>query len=232
MKQLIGLILGMTLLVSNTHALDFGVGVKAGTLGAGVDLSFGLTKTINARIGFTGVDVDSEQETLSVGDPGLEEDMFATLDADYGANGLLFDWYVFDGTFHVTAGMVKNNGAMELSAALQTGVTYTVGGQPFDSNDIIGNIGGSVNLGDSYQPYLGIGWGRKADDDPGFSLSVELGVALLDPEAQLQATLNPGGSLTQAELDALLRDTEDEFESELDEFELFPVLSLGLNYAF
>jgi hypothetical protein len=232
MKHLVGIFLGMTLMTSNAEALDIGVGVKAGTLGAGVDLSIALTKTINARIGVTGVDVDSEQETLSVGDPGLEEDMNATLDADYGANGLLFDWYVFDGTFHVTAGMVKNNGAVDLSAALQTGVTYTVGGQPFDSNDIVGNIGGSVNLGDSYQPYLGIGWGRKADDDPGFSLSVELGVALLDPEAQLQATLNTGGSLTQPELDALLRDTEDEFESELDEFELFPVLSIGLNYAF
>jgi hypothetical protein len=128
--------------------------------------------------------------------------------------------------------MVKNNGAVDLSAALQTGVTYEVGGQQFNSNDINGNIGGSVHLGDSYQPYLGIGWGRKADDEPGFSLSVELGVALLDPEAQLQATVASGSLLSQNDIDAMLRDAEDEFESELDEFELFPVLSIGLNYAF
>jgi hypothetical protein len=160
--------------------------------------------------------------------------MISTLDADYGANGLLFDWYVFDGTFHFTAGMVKNNGAVGITSSLQTGVTYQVGGVPFDSNDIIGDIGGSVNLGDSYQPYLGIGWGRKADDDPGFSLSVELGVALLDPEAQLQATVAGGSTAfpTQADLDAMLRDAEADFENELDEFELFPVFSLGVNYAF
>ena len=234
MKQLIGLILGMTLMASNANALDIGVGVKAGTLGAGVDLSFALTQTINARIGLTSVQIDSEQETLSVGDSGFEEDMLTTLDADYGASGLLFDWYVFDGTFHVTAGMVKNNGAVGISGQLQTGVTYTVGGQTFDSNDIIGNIGGDVSLGDSYQPYLGIGWGRKADDDPGFSLSVELGVALLDPKAQLVATVDvTGGTFAdQAALDAMLRDAEDNFESEFDEFEFFPVFSLGLNYAF
>ena len=234
MKQLIGMVMGMVLMSSNANALDIGVGVKAGTLGAGVDLSFALTQTINARIGVTSVQIDSEQETLSVGDTGFEQDMNATLDADYGASGLLLDWYVFDGTFHVTAGMVKNDGAVGIAGTLQTGVPYIIGGQPFNSTDIIGNIGGEVSLGDSYQPYLGIGWGRKADDDPGFSLSVELGVALLDPQAQLQATVDTSGTsgLDQTALDAILRDAEDNFESELDEFELFPVLSIGVNYAF
>ena len=199
-----------------------------------MDLSVALTQTINARIGLTSVQIDSEQEALSVGDPGFEQDMNATLDADYGASGLLLDWYVFDGTFHVTTGMVKNNGAVGISDSLQTGVTYRVGGQDFDSTDIIGNIGGDVSLGDSYQPYLGIGWGRKADDDPGFSLSVELGVALLDPQAQLEATVVPGSIVfpLQSDLDAMLRDAENNFESELDEFELFPVFSIGINYAF
>jgi len=226
--------LAITLLISNANAMDIGAGKKVGTLGAGVDLSIALTQTINARIGLTSVQIDSEQETLSVGDPGFEQDMNATLDADYGASGLLFDWYVFDGTFHVTAGMVKNNGAVGIAGTLQTGVTYTVGGQTFNSTDIIGNVGGDVSLGDSYQPYLGIGWGRKADDEPGFSLSVELGVALLDPQAQLQATVSPTSSnfLDQNALDAMLRDAEDNFESELDEFELFPVFSIGVNYAF
>ena len=226
--------MGFALVSSNANALDIGLGVKVGTLGAGVDLSVALTQTINARIGVTSVQVDSEQETLAVGDPGFEQDMNATLDADYGASGLLLDWYVFDGTFHVTAGMVKNNGAVDISGTLQTGVTYTVGGQVFDSTDINGDIGGNVSLGDSYQPYLGIGWGRKADDDPGFSLSVELGVALLDPQAQLEATVATGSTAfpLQSDLDAMLRDAEDNFESELDEFELFPVFSIGINYAF
>ena len=59
------------------------------------------------------------------------------VDADYGASGLLFDWYVFDGTFHMSAGMVRNNGALGIAGALSPGVTYTVGGQPFNSTDLI-----------------------------------------------------------------------------------------------
>jgi len=60
-------------------------------------------------------------------------------------------------------------------------------------------------LSESYEPYIGIEWGRKADDEPGFSLSVELGVALLDPQAELQATVALGGIFPdQAALDATL----------------------------
>ncbi len=77
MKQLIGIVMGSALMSSNANALDIGLGVKAGTLGAGVDISVALTQTINARIGLTSVQIDSEQETLSVGDPGFEQDMNA-----------------------------------------------------------------------------------------------------------------------------------------------------------
>ncbi len=233
MKRLIGIVLSMALLASNANALDIGVGVKAGTLGAGVDLSVALTKTINARIGLTGINIDSEQETLSLGDPGFEQDMSITVNADYGASGLLFDWYVFDGTFHMSAGILRNDGALGIAGALSPGVTYTVGGIPFDSADISGDISGDISLSESYEPYIGIGWGRKAGNGGGFSLTMDLGVALLDPQAQLLATVNAGGAfIDQAALDATLRDAEANFESEFDEFELFPVVSIGINYAF
>lgn len=48
MKKLSGLITAMLLLISNADALEVGVGVKAGTVGAGVDLSMALTQTINS----------------------------------------------------------------------------------------------------------------------------------------------------------------------------------------
>ena len=43
----------MLLMISNADALEVGVGVKAGTVGVGVDLSGALTQTINARISVT-----------------------------------------------------------------------------------------------------------------------------------------------------------------------------------
>ncbi|MDH3389331.1 MAG: hypothetical protein OEN02_15680 [Gammaproteobacteria bacterium] len=210
-----------------------GVGLKAGTLGLGVDVSVALTKTINARIALTSVEIDSQNETVTVGDAGSEGDIDAVLDADYGANALLVDWYVFNGTFHVTAGMVKNNGKADFRGTLLSNVV--IDGDPLSPSDLVGgSVGGQFSLGDSYQPYLGVGWGRKASSDPGLAFSVEIGVALLDPDAQLRATLDPGSInyANQPELQQTLDNAEADVEADLDEFELFPVLSFGVNYAF
>jgi hypothetical protein len=48
-------------------AADFGVGVKAGTLGYGADFDITLTKTINARIRLTNLKTDPQAETITVG---------------------------------------------------------------------------------------------------------------------------------------------------------------------
>ncbi len=223
----------LLLACSSAYAIDFGVGVKAGTVGVGAEISVALTQTINARVAMTSIDIDDLDDTLTVGDSGAEGDIDAVMSFDFGANALLLDWYVFDGTFHVTAGMMKNNGKIDFSGQL-VGGSILIDGQPIDAGDIQGDIGGSISAGESYEPYVGIGWGRKADDDPGLSLSVEIGVALLDPSAELSATLDPGSTnfSGQAQLDATLRDMENDINSELSVLEAWPILSVGLNYAF
>ncbi len=232
MKQLIGIFLGMTLLVSNTHALDIGIGAKIGTVGPGVDLSIALTKTINARVSLTSVDIEDESESITIGDPGFEGDIDSLLNLDFGASALLFDWYVFNGTFHVTAGFLKNNGAADLSGTLQSAVELD--GVPLDPGDINGAITGSVSAAEDYEPYIGIGWGRKAGDNAGISLSIELGIALMSPESSLNASVNSGGpnGYDQATLDSILVLVENDVNDDLSEFEAWPVLSIGFNYAF
>ena len=106
-----------------------------------------------------------------------------------------------------------------------------VNGLALDPADISGDITGNVSLGDCYQPYVGFGWGRKADDDPGLSLTIEIGVALLDPVSDLSATA-AGTTLTQAELDTRINFAENDINDGLSLFEAWPVISLGLNYAF
>ena len=231
MKKLIGLGLSLFAFSGAANAVDVGVGLKVGTVGAGIELSVALSKRINLRAAFTEFDIDGEDETLDVGDDNAEVEIDAELDADYGANAILIDWYPFDGTFHLTAGMVKNNGEVDITGTL-TG-SGSIDGQLINAGDL-GPMSGEVSLGDSYQPYLGIGWGRKAGRDPGLAISFEIGVALLDPEVKLNATVNPSSTnfADQDELDATLRDAAKDAEDELDEFELFPVVSLGINYAF
>ncbi len=231
MKKMIWLGFGLLFFVHSVNALEVGAGVKVGTVGAGVDLSVALTKTVNLRVALTNVDIDDQDESITIGDDVNEGVLDATLDFDYGANALLIDWYVFNGSFHLTAGMMKNNGKMSLSGILQDdvvldGVTVNLG--DFEGNE----ISGDVSLADSYQPYLGIGWGRKAGNSGGISFSVEVGVALLDPDADLEASLATGSSLNLAELEQSISAAEDDVNSDLDQLEAFPILSLGINYAF
>lgn len=231
-RKLTGIFLIAFLFASNASAVDVGVGLKAGTLGAGVDLSIALTKTINARISLTTIDIEGEDESIEVGDSGSTANLDAELDLDFGATALLIDWYVFDGTFHLTGGLVRNDTKLSFAGTLQGAIV--VDGEALDPSDINGDISGDISLGESFQPYIGVGWGRKAGNEPGLSVSVELGVALLDPSANLDADVNVSGanSLSQAELNDRIKEIEDDANDDLSDLEAWPVLSIGINYAF
>ena len=227
MKKIIGLGIGLLFFVSNAFALDFGIAAKAGINGVGLDLSVGLTKTVNLRLSGAAIDIDGEDETVTVGDDGSEGDIEAELDFDYGASAVLVDWHAFNSNFRFTVGMMKNNGSADITGVLVDDIF--VGGKELLISDL-GPIGGDVSLGDSYQPYVGIGWGRGAGGDGGFSFSADLGVAVLDPDVDLEATTT--GGYTQSDLDAILVDLEKDAEDDLDDYELWPVFAVGLNYAF
>ena len=132
-RKLAGFFLLAFMFVTNVSAVDVGVGLKAGTLGAGVDITVALTKTINARISVTSVDIEGENETIEVGDSGSTGDLDAELDFDFGATALLIDWYVFDGTFHLTGGLVRNDSKLSFTGALQDGVV--IDGEALDPTD-------------------------------------------------------------------------------------------------
>jgi hypothetical protein len=230
MNRIAGLFALLLLIAPNAQALDIGVGVKAGTIGAGFELSVPISKTINARVSLTSIDIDDERETLQVGDDIDNAELDAVLGLDFGATALLIDWYVFDGSFHLTAGMVKNDTKLAFSGVLTGDIT--VDGEPLSPDDIDGNVTGNVSLGESFQPYLGIGWGRRAGDEGGLAFTAELGVALLDPAVSLNAQQSGSSTLNPTEFDDAIRGVESDAEAELDQFEAWPVLTLGLNYNF
>ena len=230
MKQMIAA--AMVLALASGSAQAVGVGVKGGTAGLGAELTIGITETINARISLTNSDLGSEEETYTVGDDGAEGEVDAELDVNIGTSGLLFDWHVLGGGFHLTAGLMQNNSKFDLSGTLQDDII--VDGEAIDVADIDGDVGGEIKLGENFQPYFGIGYGRRAGDGGGFTFTAELGVAFLDPSASLEATLAAGSTnfADQDEFNETLRDLEDDIEAELEDLEIWPVLSVGVNYAF
>ena len=232
MKKLFSVMFGLLLGSGHVNAVDVGVGAKAGLLGAGVDVSVAITDTVNARLTATSYDVGSESETVEVGDTGNSADLDADADFDLGATGVLFDWYVFDGTFHLTAGLMQNNSEISISSNLTGDIE--VDGEPLSTSDINGGIDGKLKFGDSVQPYLGVGWGRKASREAGLAFTAEIGVLFLDPKVDLDATVDTSGSnsLDQDELNDRLEGVEDDAKDDLADFDIWPVLSFGINYAF
>ncbi|MGD8421309.1 MAG: hypothetical protein PVJ78_12765 [Gammaproteobacteria bacterium] len=226
MKKIIPLGFGLLFCAGSAQAIDLGIAAKAGLNGIGLDLSVGLTKNVNLRLIGAAVDIKGEDETVTVGDE-IEGDIDAELDFDYGARAAFIDWHAFGGSFRFSAGMYKNTGAADftgtlLSTVRSNGVTVTPGD--------ISPITGEVSLADSYQPYIGIGWGRGAGGEGGFSFSADIGVALLDTSVDFNATAT--GGLSQSEIDTALAGMEKDAEDDLKDFEYWPVLAFGINYAF
>ena len=163
MKKYLGIALFTLIFSGSASAVDFGIGAKAGINGIGLDLSVGLTKNLNLRVSASSIDIDDEEETVTVGDDGFEGDIDAELELDFGSNAVMLDWHVLGGGFRLTAGMFRHTGSADLGGVLQSQVR--IDGQVLDPSDLVGGeIGGKVELADSYQPYVGIGWGRGAEE--------------------------------------------------------------------
>jgi len=225
------LLIAVIFWVSNLNAAVVGVGVKAGTLGYGADFSVALNDTVNARVSLTTLSIRNESEAIIIGDT-IKGTLDIIADVDFGSSALLFDWHVFDGAFHLTAGLKKADIAVKFKGTLRD--TFVVDGQTVSVNDINGQITGDILLSDSYEPYIGIGWGRKALFGSGLSFSAEIGIVYLDPVVSLNSTVNPAATsgITQAELDKRLNDAQRSADNELSNLDFWPVLSIGVNYAF
>jgi hypothetical protein len=178
----------------------------------------------------TTLDADSESETVTVGDSSNEGTINVAVDIDFGSSALLFDLHVFEGTFHLTAGLIKADIGVDFSGTLSD--SFITNGVQVNVSDLEGGlITGDITVSDSYKPYIGLGWGRKAAAGSGFSFSAEIVVALVDPEVNLNATAS-GVGLSQDDLDAALNDAEKSAANDIADLDLWPVLSIGVNYAF
>ena len=197
-------------------AEGFGLGVKAGTLGLGVEGTIGLSERFNVRIGANSYSYDYDETTSGIRYDG---------DLDLQSAALLLDWHPFAGTFRVSAGLVHNKNAVHLVATPTT--AQEIGGQTFQPNEI-GTLRGDVTFKKNV-PYAGIGWGNAAKK--GFGMSFEIG-ALFQDQADVSLRSEGGTLSNDPTLLARLRQEEQEAEADLDDFELYPVISLGFSFHF
>lgn len=151
---------------------------------------------------------------------------------DYNASlkleniGLLADWHVFNGVTHLTGGVIYNNNEISMTATPSPGSTYTYNGNSYSAS-LVGSATATVTF-NKVAPYLGIGWSGRASKT-GFSFKSDLGVMFQGaPKAKLTATGAAAGSALAADLAA----EETKMNNSLSSFTMWPVISVGLGYAF
>ena len=206
--------------VSNAAPGDTALGLKVGTLGAGVEFTMEAAENINLRLGANYFKLNREIDV---------EDNAYDMDLKLNSFTALADWYVTDSAFRVTAGaFINENGLTGTSLASNT---YEIGDTVY-TNTEVGTLTADVGF-KSIAPYLGIGWGNPLADDSDWSFMVDLGVVFAGkPTLDLMTV---GGTLSNNPiLLADIEQTEQDFRDtdEIGYLKYYPVISVGLNYRF
>ncbi len=187
------------------------------SLGLQLGVAQSLTDQLSIKLAYSGASYDADGET-----DGVDYEY----DLDLSSVSLLLDWHVFDNGFRVTAGALANGNEISAESKI-SGATIEVGDTVFTA-DQVGRLEGDIEF-DSLAPYLGIGWGRALGE--GFSVMFDLGVAFQgEPEVDLRSV---GGTFSNNPiLIAEVEREEQELQDDAEDFDLYPVISLGFSYRF
>jgi hypothetical protein len=221
MRKISLVLLSATALAGPAYSADFGVYATAGTVGLGGGLAATFNSYLGARVGYTTFKYDVEDIE--------ESDLTLDGEAKLGGAQALLDWHPFGGGFRISVGAMES--AEFTARARPIADTYTFDGVTYSAADI-GSANGVADF-DSIAPYVGMGYGRALSRDGRFAFALDLGVAVTgSPTVKLNVTCAVESAALCDGLQDDVAAEQAELQNEADEFELWPVLSLGLSYKF
>lgn len=204
-------LVALLLIAPNLYAQRVALGVKAGTLGGGAEVTAGLTETLNLRAGGSFLPY-----SLS-GDYEDEVTIGYTADLKVQTASVVLDWHPFGNAFRMSGGAVYNGVQVDATATPAEG--YTVKNRTF-TKEQLGSLSGRVDYGSKIAPYAGFGFGNAVRGSR-IDFTVDLGVIYTNaPRLRMEGT---GMIAPTAEQDR-------ELEAALTDLKLYPVVSLGLSY--
>ncbi len=196
------------------------LGPKIGTTGIGLDFTVGINRYLNFRSGFNYGSFTFSRKWSDV-DYDLDVDMISL--------PLLVDLYPMGGHFRLTAGFyIQPNTKADIDATPTK--ASQIGSHTYEP-DVIGTLTGKIEVDSTFTPYLGIGWGNTVGRDRQLTFSLDLGVIFQSYDVSLTSD---GPGMT-AKLDVFREDIkkeEEKIQKDLDDFKVFPVLTLGVGYHF
>jgi hypothetical protein len=198
-----------------------GVDVSAGTPGVSGNLHLQVTPLLTLRGGYNFFDFELDGQEY--------DDIVYDADLAFSQLGGFVDIHPFMNGFTVTGGVLFGERAVELTATPTENIE--IGGQVFTAEEV-GRLEGGADFGDQAY-YAGIGWDSTTHGLMPVSLVIRAGVALTDSPAVTMR--NVGGSmdpLIQAEINRELEQEVADLQSEFEDFEFFPMISVGIGFGF
>jgi hypothetical protein len=200
------------MLVPAAAMADGSIGVRAGSLGLGLEFSYPISGSLGVRL-----NADAYSYSRKFNQDGIDYDGKATLKT----GSLLLDWYPFANNFRISAGPMYNGNKVGLSTPT---TNLTINNNPYTAS-----LDGQVDF-KKYVPYAGIGYGRPVGR--GLSLTFDLGVVFQGtPTATLNGTCSPAPACT-ATFQSDLKAQEASLNDAIKNFRYYPVVALGLAYTF
>ena len=220
MRSLLSLVIVAVAASSPAIASDLpgktSLAVRASTLGLGVEIAHTLPlANLTGRLAWNGYTYDTS-DTI--------EGVPYEVELDLSSITALVDWRPWGTMTHFTGGLVFNGN--EIGATGQASATYDIGGMTYAAADV-GNLSGRTTF-DDVVPYAGVGWNIPIA--PKTAFSIELGIVF---QGAPSVTLEADGLLAtdpvfQDELEA----ERSEFEKDIEDYEYYPVVGIGISRRF
>ena len=211
-------VLALVLMGSGTAvAGDFGLGVKAGTLGLGVEGVWKPLPLIDIRAGANAYDYEDTGSQA-----GVNYDATLNLETFYATANFKFPV----SPLRVTAGVFSNGNEVNLTSLNTT--SFDIGGTTYTAADV-GTLTSTTSFAGT-SPYFGIGYDFSLFGKVGMNL--DLGVLW---QGEPEVSITSDGLLATVNDQAFLNSLEaerQELQDEMKDFKAWPVVSLGFVYNF
>ena len=219
-RRLAAAALAPLLLLPGISSADTSIGLRAGTLGLGAELSYAVSQRVALRLG-----ADTYTPKMVT---VTQEDIDYDAKAKLRSASLLVDWFPFANNFRVSLGVMFNKNKVTATAKPDSSGKYTFGNNTFDATQI-GTPEADVSFKKTV-PYLGIGYGRPING--GLSFISDLGVMFQgSPTATLSAACTPT-TPDCALLQSSVATEQANVNDNISKFKYYPVFSIGLAYTF
>jgi hypothetical protein len=205
---------------------DAGVAVRAGTLGLGLDLDFQIVGPLNARIGYSGFNINRTVDQTDVTYDGKLKLSSVTA---------LLDWRPFYGSFRLSAGLLGSGTKIDITGTPSAAGTFTLNGHTYTSQDV-GTLNGEIKPNSGAVPYVGLGFGNVAGTSGHVHVLFDLGAAYGgSPSVALAGTCGPAapsGSALCTQLQADVAQEQAKLAKDVTILKWYPVVSLGVGVSF